>query len=93
MLDKEMKRFENDSRSGLVCSMACPYSYEKQTMPREYYGTPVLMQFEDRMYFAPAKHHEYLSQVYGDYMTPPPKKQQVAQVEEFETIIFNTDDQ
>jgi lipopolysaccharide cholinephosphotransferase len=89
MLDKEMRKFENDPRSNLVCSMACPYSYETQTMPCEYFGNPVMMQFEGRMYYAPEKHHEYLSQVYGDYMTPPPKKQQVAQMEELEAIIFN----
>ena len=88
ILDKKMRKYENDFSSGLICSMASHYSYKKQTMPREYYGDPVLMKFDNRMYYAPAKHHEYLTQLYGDYMTPPAKAQQIAQVEEFETIIF-----
>lgn len=28
--------------------------------------------FEGHKYLAPAKYHDYLKQVYGDYMTPPP---------------------
>jgi lipopolysaccharide cholinephosphotransferase len=87
-IDMAMRKYENDPSSGYICSMASRYSYKKQTMPREYYGKPILMQFDDRQYYAPAKSHEYLTQLYGDYMTPPTKKQQVAQIEEFETIIF-----
>lgn len=88
-LDTAMRKYEKDPSSGYICSMASHYSYKKQTMPREYYGEPVLMKFDDRSYFAPAKSHEYLTQLYGDYMTPPTKQQQIAQVAEFDTIIFD----
>lgn len=88
-LDRAMRKYENDFSSGYICSMASHYSYKKQTMSIEYYGEPVLLEFDNRQYMAPARYHEYLTQLYGDYMTPPSKQQQIAQLEEFETIIMD----
>ena len=34
------------------------------------YGVPILMDFEDTKLYGIAKPHEYLSQMYGDYMNP-----------------------
>ena len=55
--------------------MASHYSYKKQTMPREYYGIPVLYKFEDVELLGPSKVGEYLSQLFGDhYMNIPEQK-------------------
>ncbi len=87
-MDAAMQKYEKDTSLTYVCSMASHYSYEKQTMPYEYYGEPVLIPFDGRNYYAPAKTHEYLTRLYGDYMTPPSKTQQIAQMNEFDSIIM-----
>ncbi len=49
----------------------------KEIMPKVYFGTPKLVDFEDIQLFAPENVHDYLSSLYGDYMKLPPKEQQV----------------
>ncbi|MDF2566865.1 MAG: biosynthesis protein [Oscillospiraceae bacterium] len=46
--------------------------YHKEIMPKEYFGTPLRMNFEGRMFPIPAKPHEYLTHLYGDYQELPP---------------------
>ena len=50
---------------------------EREIMGKEIYGTPVLYPFEDTALYGPEKIDEYLTNVYGDYMTPPPPEEQV----------------
>ena len=70
--DSIMKQY-NDTSSDVVCSMASHYSYKKQSMPIELYGTPTLYQFEDEYFYGPEHADEYLSRIYGDnYMQLPP---------------------
>lgn len=44
-------------------------------MPDVYAGEKTQLLFEDDYFDVPPKYHEYLSYVYGDYMTPPPENQ------------------
>lgn len=44
---------------------------------KDVFGKPKLMQFEDLMLPVPEKWDEYLTQMFGDYMTPPPVEKQV----------------
>lgn len=71
-----------------ICSMASQYSYEKQCMPRDVYGTPVLLAFEGREYYAPEKYGEYLTRLYGDYMQLPPVEKRQANLEVFTSVEF-----
>ncbi len=75
--DEIMQRY-NDSESNLVASMASHYSYKKQVMPQEVYGTPIELYFEDRTYYAPADTEYYLKRIYGDYMKLPPEESRYA---------------
>lgn len=43
------------------------------TYNRDWFGTPVEIEFEDRLFYAPCNAHEYLSKRYGDYKTPVSK--------------------
>lgn len=71
--EKCMRKYEN-SLTDCVASMESHYSYERQTMQRSIYGTPVLMQFEDTQLYVPEKTHEYLTNLFGDdYMQLPPE--------------------
>lgn len=41
------------------------------------FGKPILMPFEDMMLPVPEHYDEYLTQMFGDYMTPPPPEKRV----------------
>lgn len=43
---------------------------------REIYGKPIYVPFEDTMLPVPQHYHEYLTQMFGDYMKLPPLEQQ-----------------
>lgn len=44
--------------------------------PRTIYGTPKYVEFEDTYLPVPQNYHEYLTQMFGDYMKLPPADQQ-----------------
>lgn len=78
-------RFKNSTH---ICSMASQYAYEKQCMPREIYGTPVLLEFEGRKYYAPEKYKEYLRRLYGNYMQLPPEEKRQANLSYYTYVKF-----
>ncbi len=73
---KIMTRYLELESCNLWCSIASKYKYEKQLMPKYYYGTPQLAKFEDREFYIPEMPEKYLTQIYGDYMKLPPKDEQ-----------------
>lgn len=84
---KQMQKYRHEETK-CICSMASHYSYAKQCMPREIYGTPVLLEFEGRQYYAPAQYTEYLQRLFGDYMQLPPEEQRQANLEIFTSIEY-----
>ena len=44
----------------------------QERIRRDRFLTPVPLEFEGCLFHGPANYHEYLSGLYGDYMTPPP---------------------
>lgn len=86
---KVMQKY-NEIPSDLLCSMASHYSYTKQCICEPVYGTPVLLPFEGREYYAPNQYKAYLTQLYGDYMKLPPKEQQKANLDFFTTVEFDS---
>ena len=71
--------------------MASQYAYAKQCMPREIYGTPTLLEFEGRKYYAPQQYRQYLTRLYGDYMQLPPPEKRQANLEFFTSVVFPED--
>lgn len=65
--------------SNFVCSMASQYSYAKQCMDMSIYGEPQLVEFENRLYYAPQQLDKYLTRIYGDYMQLPSVEKQQEQ--------------
>lgn len=82
-----MRRYEGE-QTGYLCSMASGYSYKKQCMPREIYGTPVLMDFAGRQYYAPQQYTQYLTRLYGDYQKLPSAEEQAANLACFSAVSF-----
>lgn len=68
----------NKENCHCVSSMASKYGFRKQIMPKEIYGTPQLIDFEDTKLFGPEKKEEYLELLYGsDYMKIPPVEKRI----------------
>lgn len=84
---KLMQKYREE-QTQYLCSMASGYPYEKQCMPREIYGQPVLLEFEGREYCAPARYEDYLTRLYGDYMTLPPEEKRRANLTVFSSVEF-----
>ncbi len=87
-LDAEMRRYEK-AGTHYLCSMAGRHPYENECSPIEWFGTPVLAQFEDRQYYIPQECDKYLRKMYGDYMQLPPEAERKANLEYFETVVFD----
>ena len=87
-MDACMRRY-NGEKTGLLCSMASHYSYNKQCMSEDVYGKPQLVAFEGREYYAPAQLDTYLKLIYKDYMKLPPVEAQRANLDVFEKVVFD----
>lgn len=51
--------------------------FKNSIMARKVYGKPCRVPFEDTLLPVPEQYDEYLTHLFGDYMTPPPIKEQV----------------
>lgn len=71
-MDKIRTLFKN-SESTLVANTYNGGVYDKWTFDKNIYGTPILLEFEGYKLPAPEKYEYFLTQFFGDYMTPPPK--------------------
>ncbi len=49
----------------------------KETVPKDYFGDGVMVEFEGRQVPVPADWDSFLRHGYGDYMTPPPEADRV----------------
>ncbi len=84
---KQMQKYDQ-LETKCLCSMASGYPYEKQCMPKEIYGEPVLLEFEGRKYYAPEHYEEWLTRLYGDYMQLPPPEKRQANLEIYASVEF-----
>ena len=60
-----------------VGSFECCYVNKGGRVKKECYEKAIDVDFEGRKFSAPVGYHEILTAFYGDYMTPPPKEQQI----------------
>ena len=87
-LDAAMRKYNDPSATTLV-SMASHYSYWKQLMPKEIYGTPEKIIFEGETVCAPANTVDYLTRIYGDYMKLPPEDQRNSVLDKFVSVEYD----
>lgn len=86
-LVSDRKLIENIVRASMVDKNATEYKYvcnylgawgKKEIIPAEYVSSIIRHKFEDREYCIPERYDQYLTKIYGDYMTPPPPEKQVS---------------
>ena len=65
------------SESDYVCSIGGAYG-SKEIYPKKIFENTIQMPFEGHMFNAPIGYHDFLTQMYGDYMQMPPKEKQVS---------------
>jgi len=67
-----MTRLTATDRSARWVCVAGPYGYHRRLFPSDWFGPGAVQAFEDLIAIAPVNWDSYLTQLYGDYMTPPP---------------------
>ncbi|NLB37187.1 MAG: LicD family protein [Clostridiales bacterium] len=72
--DKNAKKYDCETAEKWVC-LAGLYGYEKECFPKEFWGTPVPLEFEGRIFPTMAHWDDYLTCHYGDYMQLLPETQ------------------
>lgn len=61
-------------KEGYVVNMFGAYKF-REMFPKEWLGEGVMLPFEDTEIRCPVEYDRVLTQMYGDYMTPPPEEQ------------------
>ncbi len=67
----------NGADTAYLCNHGSYYATDREFFPREAFGTPVLMKFEDCMFPVPQNAQSVLTTTYGDYMKVPPAEEQL----------------
>lgn len=67
----------NNRETKMYVSFGARFKYKSSYFKKEFYSNPVYFPFESIKLPVPEKYDELLTQIYGDYMTPPPVKEQV----------------
>ena len=70
-MDQRMKKYSGN-KTRYVTSMAGAYGYTREKMPSCIFESVTKIEFEGQLFYAPSRSHEYLTRLYGDYMTLPP---------------------
>ena len=75
LLDRLMKKDKNPAPN-YYCNFLGAYK-NREVIKREVFGKPLLYRFEEAEFFGPEKADDFLTGIYGDYMTPPPEENRV----------------
>ena len=75
-INRNYLKYNNPNNPYIVC-LASYYKVQKETFPKEAFGEPVRVPFEDGLFPVPQDTDLILTTIYGDYMTPPPPEKRV----------------
>ena len=73
MLEKTNRKYSYDLSKCCV-AYVCTYGL-RNVIPKKWIQDTIWVPFENIQVRVPKYYHEYLTQIYGDYMTPPPDDQ------------------
>ena len=83
-VEKYVQMLEEDDRALRSVVGECVLNYytfykvEKEIFPKAWFSNTVEKAFEGIVIKLPIGYHEYLSKLFGDYMTPPPVEKQIS---------------
>lgn len=66
-------RYDCDKVSSWVCLPASIYTYEQERFPKEFWGEPVMIEFEGHTMPTMSRWEDYLVCHFGNYMKEPPE--------------------
>lgn len=87
-----ISRCNTEDEGKIWCSKLSHYSIDKLTMPKEYFGTPILHPFSGRSYYIPEQINNYLTHLFGDYMKLPPEEKRYDLVYQLEKVCWYDED-
>lgn len=87
-----ISRCNTDDEGRYWCSKLSHYTLDKLTMPKEYFGTPVLHSFSGRKYYVPEQVDKYLKHLFGNYMKLPPENKRYEFIEQIEKVSWYDED-
>ena len=71
------KLYKNTKQSSLIANYGGAWG-EKEIVPAQWYAEGCDLEFEGIAVKGPKEYDKWLTQVYGDYMTPPPVEEQMS---------------
>mgnify|MGYP003607550694 CR=1 FL=1 len=77
IINKNAMRFPYQNSNEVAAIVDCHYGGEKERMPRALFEKRQLFPFEGYSFWGSKAWKLYLTNLYGDYMVPPPSKSQV----------------
>lgn len=88
LIHKNAMRFQYATAKTIaIAVICCGGIFEKAE--KKSFDKKLKFAFEDTNFWGPAGYDEYLTNLYGDYMTPPPKENQVSH-HDFEAFCLDT---
>ena len=87
-----ISRCNTDDEGKIWCSKLSHYTLDKLTMPKEYFGIPILHSFSYREYYVPEQVDKYLTHLFGDYMKLPPEDKRYDLIEQLEKVSWYDED-
>lgn len=75
-LNKTFIKYNNNNNKYIV-NLASYYSYKKQTVPKNWYGKPRMVKFENLKMPVPKEAEKLLTSIYGNYKELPPVEKRV----------------
>lgn len=76
---KKIDNYIKENRNGnFLLNYYTPYKLEKEIFPIEWFQEQIEFPFEDTFIKLPNGYHNYLKQLFGDYMTPPSVEKQIS---------------
>lgn len=73
---RQIEKYRNQE-TDFVGMFGGRYRLHDSIYKRSDYSNPIRVPFEDTMLPVPSGYNEILTQIFGDYLTPPPEKEQV----------------
>lgn len=69
---------KNNKEGNYLLNYFTPYKVDKETFPKDWFQTQIEVPFEDTSIKLPNGYDMYLTQLFGDYMVPPPVEKQIS---------------